>query len=79
MAELRHGVRTTYAVHGCRCDLCKASEREAKRRYRQTETGRESMRRSQRHAQSMRRAALRWIKENEPDVYRAIRREVYSD
>lgn len=77
--NLRHGVRTTYAVHGCRCDLCRASEREAKRRYRETQRGKESMRRAQRHQNQMRRLALAWIREHQPDIYKQIRREVYSD
>lgn len=76
---LRHGVRTTYAVHGCRCDLCRASEREAKRRYRQTDKGKESTRRAVRHRAKMGSVAVKWLKENQPDVYRQLRREVYCD
>jgi len=79
MADLRHGVRTTYAVHGCRCDLCRESERVAKQIYRKTDKGRDAMRRSQRHSQKMRTLALRWVKDNEPDVYLDIRRQVHND
>ena len=79
MSELRHGVRTTYAKHGCRCDLCKASEREQKRKYRATEKGKVASRRSSRHQAQMGRLAVKWLKANQPDVYKQIRREVYSD
>ena len=76
---MEHGKRTTYAKHGCRCDLCRTAEREQKRKYRATEKGKESMRRVQRHQTQMRRLALVWIRENRPDVYKELRRKVFCD
>jgi sugar (pentulose or hexulose) kinase len=73
MAE--HGTLSGYNNDNCRCDLCREAQRDVKRRYRQTEKGRATVNRHARMQGRMKRAALRWIKENEPEVYKQIWKE----
>jgi hypothetical protein len=77
MAE--HGTVSSYNNQRCRCDLCRQAMRERKRKYRATEHGAQVTRRHAKMSKKMQTLALKYIRENEPEVYKEIWREARCD
>ena len=67
--ELRHGHRTTYIKHLCRCVDCKKANSEYLKKYRRKGTPE-----TQYEYQKVARGALDWVINNRPDIYKQLTR-----
>ena len=65
---VKHGTLYAYAGRGCRCGQCKEAARVYSTAYRSTDNGRDASRRSAARNNFIRQNALKWIRENRPDV-----------
>jgi hypothetical protein len=73
--KLRHGIRTTYIKHGCRCNECCFANSAYLKNYRRktSQGGNDSV---GYEYQKISRAALDWIITNRPDVYETLKKRV---
>jgi hypothetical protein len=71
--KLRHGIRTTYIKHGCRCKECTIVNSAYLKKYRQSAKSRDDDK-TEYEYQKISRAALDWIIVNRPDVYENLKK-----
>lgn len=71
--NLRHGVRTTYIKHGCRCPECRKANSIYLKKYR-VDAGTRTDGTTHYEYQKIARMALDWIIQNEPDVYEELKK-----
>jgi hypothetical protein len=73
MKNVRHGIRTTYIKHGCRCKECVTANSTYLKKYRRDAQLRDENT-SDYEYQKISRAALDWIILNQPDVYKKLKK-----
>lgn len=71
--KLRHGVRTTYIKHGCRCKECKSANSQYLKKYR-TRAGSRPEDSQNYEYQKIARMALDWVIYNRPDIYEQLKK-----
>lgn len=73
--NLRHGIRTTYIKHGCRCKECVSVNSAYLKKYRRDAASRDDETPDYEY-QRISRAALDWIILNRPDIYKKLKKGV---
>jgi hypothetical protein len=73
---MKHGTRSTYVHHKCRCDECRAAQNAYQREYVKTEESRVYRTKLSRAVRKRNQAAARWVKQNQPDLWKQICEEI---
>lgn len=70
---MRHGTRSTYVHHKCRCEECRAAQAKYQREmYSAGKINANYKNKMNKLSRKRQQAATRWVKENHPDVWNDI-------